>query len=221
MAVTSDDIWNALAYKYWSQPGWEILGEVPITDTEGIKYGKAVYAEFNRVQQERYAGPRGYDEPTTPEWTAAFDATRNLPAQVRYIDALAFKGPYRVAFEIKISRGDFKRDTLDKRRAWMEAAHQFAYVAPKGLITKEELPQGCGLLEFTEMAPEVLNVWERAHGCTGQLQWRVNAPKRKDLPKELNQYFVQYFAGRASRAEHALRQHTRMERNRHTPTTPM
>jgi len=75
----------------------------------------------------------------------------------RYIDALAInlwpsKKHRRVAYEIKVSRADFLKEIKSpKKREWAEEiSHQFYFVAPQGLIKKEEVPQGCGLLEVID-----------------------------------------------------------------------
>lgn len=54
-----------------------------------------------------------------------------------------------IAFEIKVSRGDFELELAnpDKRAPAMALAHQFYFVAPKGLIDVAELPEHCGLIE--------------------------------------------------------------------------
>ena len=51
---------------------------------------------------------------------------------------------------MKISRADFRRDTYEKRRAWMKHTHRFIYVTPQGLLTREEIPEGCGWWEVTD-----------------------------------------------------------------------
>lgn len=98
----------------------------------------------------------------------------------------------RIALEIKVTRADFKRDTPEKRAAWMELTHKFAYVTPKGLITKAELPPGCGLIEYD---PE---------SFFGKLAWKVNAPVRPN-PKPFDQDFFHYLTTRLSTAEHKAR----------------
>ena len=66
----------------------------------------------------------------------------------RRIDALIFTTKSRTAVEIKVTRADFKRDVFEKRRAWMHYTHKFVYATPKGLVTKEEIPEGCGWWEY-------------------------------------------------------------------------
>jgi hypothetical protein len=71
----------------------------------------------------------------------------------RRVDALAVRlynsGPPIVAYEIKVSRGDWLAELKqpDKRVEAEEVAAECRIAAPAGLIPPEELPQGWGLLE--------------------------------------------------------------------------
>lgn len=58
------------------------------------------------------------------------------------------KGHVSTAYEIKVSRSDFKRDTAMKQREARLYTDQFYYVAPKGLIAKDEVPDWAGLQEW-------------------------------------------------------------------------
>lgn len=68
-----------------------------------------------------------------------------VPLQ-RRIDALLIgnKGT-RTAIEIKVTRSDYKRETEEKRRAWIKHSHRFVYAVPEGLIMPDEVPDGLGL----------------------------------------------------------------------------
>lgn len=68
----------------------------------------------------------------------------------RRIDALIFASTGITAVEIKVSRADFRRDTDEKRRAWRSVTNRFVYLVPKGLVTPDEVADGCGLWEFDE-----------------------------------------------------------------------
>lgn len=71
------------------------------------------------------------------------------------------------AYEIKISRSDFRRDSFAKQRQARLFSDRFFYVAPNGLLTPEEIPDWAGLIEFE----------------LGKLKTRVPAPRRdKDAP---------------------------------------
>lgn len=101
----------------------------------------------------------------------------------------------RMALEVKVSKADFKRDTDEKRRAWFSVADRFAYVAPAGLISVDELPPGCGLLEYHA----------DALFPSDELKWKKVAPKKTEPPIPFDTQFFAYLFGRASRAEHKLR----------------
>jgi len=58
------------------------------------------------------------------------------------------KGYRAMAYEIKISRGDFKRDSNEKQSGALSYSDRFWYVTPPGLITKAELPEYAGLQEW-------------------------------------------------------------------------
>ncbi len=71
------------------------------------------------------------------------------------------------AYEIKISRADFRRDTAIKQREARLFSDQFFYVTPKGLIRSDEVPDWAGLSEFDN----------------GNLKTLIHAPYRdKDGP---------------------------------------
>jgi len=55
----------------------------------------------------------------------------------------------RIAFEIKISRTDFNRELRKPLKRWagMLFTNRFYFAAPKGLISKSDLPTECGLIE--------------------------------------------------------------------------
>lgn len=63
----------------------------------------------------------------------------------------ASKGYRAAAFEIKVSRADFKRDDPIKQREARLFSDEFWYVTPPGLIKPEEVPDWAGLTEFHGM----------------------------------------------------------------------
>lgn len=65
----------------------------------------------------------------------------------RRIDGLLYESGRLTAIEIKVTRADFRNDTDEKRRAWMEHSHRFVYATPAGLVSPDEVPEGCGLWE--------------------------------------------------------------------------
>jgi hypothetical protein len=52
------------------------------------------------------------------------------------------------AYEVKISRADFRRDSAVKQREARLFSDQFYYVTPAGLIHKDEVPDWAGLIEY-------------------------------------------------------------------------
>lgn len=83
------------------------------------------------------------------------------------ISANSSVGFQAIAYEIKVSRSDFKRDTHAKQRQARLFSDRFYYVTPTGLIRPEELPDWAGLMEYGD----------------GKLTRRVDAPHRdKDAP---------------------------------------
>lgn len=74
-----------------------------------------------------------------------------------HIDAMAFNcwpsaGLDRIAYEVKVSREDYKRELKDpgKRQNAVEHSNHFFFAAPAGLIDVEDLPIDCGLIEVNE-----------------------------------------------------------------------
>lgn len=60
------------------------------------------------------------------------------------------KGYLATAYEIKVSRADFKRETHAKQREARLFSDRFYYVTPKGLLKHEEIPDWAGLVEIVE-----------------------------------------------------------------------
>ena len=58
-----------------------------------------------------------------------------------------------IAYEIKVSRGDFLREMKQPdKRAWaLTFTDEFYFVAPRHLIAPGELPDDCGLIEVTRV----------------------------------------------------------------------
>lgn len=112
----------------------------------------------------------------------------------RRIDALVISSTGRTAVEIKVTRADFRRDTDEKRRAWRAICHRFIYLTPRGLVTLDEVPEGCGLIEFDPEQHDPQYLW--THGLT--------TVKRATITKEpdpLPWQVTQALAYRVSRHE--------------------
>lgn len=72
----------------------------------------------------------------------------------------------RIAYEVKVSRGDYLREmkTPGKRKYAMMFSNLFYFVTPRKLVSPEEVPAGCGLMEYN---------------ADGRLYTRVSAPYRE------------------------------------------
>ncbi|WNL50677.1 endonuclease [Ruegeria phage RpAliso] len=85
-------------------------------------------------------------------------------------------GNKAVAYEIKVSKADFKRDTHKKQRGARLYSDQFYYIAPVGVIPHEDVPDWAGLIEVD---------WHAFRGRSPALRLKtvIPAPKRdKDQP---------------------------------------
>lgn len=60
------------------------------------------------------------------------------------------KGYLATAYEIKVSRADFRRDTHEKQREARLFSDRFYYVTPTGLLKTSEVPDWAGLIEIGE-----------------------------------------------------------------------
>jgi hypothetical protein len=58
------------------------------------------------------------------------------------------KGFQATAYEIKISRADYKRDCDEKQSGALLYSDRFYYVTPPGLLAVSELPSWAGLMEW-------------------------------------------------------------------------
>lgn len=79
----------------------------------------------------------------------------------------SFSNPNFIIYEVKVSRSDFTTDVNNgKYRAYFEHCCQLYFAVPKGLITKDEVPTGTGLI------------------VRGDNGWRVmkSAPRREHTP---------------------------------------
>lgn len=52
-----------------------------------------------------------------------------------------------VAYEIKVSKSDFRRDSHKKQRGARLFSDQFYYIAPTGVIPHDDIPDWAGLIE--------------------------------------------------------------------------
>jgi hypothetical protein len=105
------------------------------------------------------------------EWIVIFEVGINTGVPGRFIDAVAFncwqsKGFKKIAFEIKVSRGDFLREIRDplKRVPALIFFDEFYFVAPSGVIPKDEVPRDCGLMEVGQSGQIQVRLKPNAYG---------------------------------------------------------
>lgn len=101
---------------------------------------------------------------------------------IRRIDGLDFSSTKRTAFEVKVSRGDWRRESEEKRRAWKSVTHRYIYVSPEGVIPVDDVPDDCGLwwifldpVNGTDRKVPRIQVMRRApaNSSPADLPWRV------------------------------------------------
>lgn len=56
-------------------------------------------------------------------------------------------GNLTTAYEVKITRQDFRRETYQKQRGARLFSDKFYFIAPKGVIPHDEVPDWAGLIE--------------------------------------------------------------------------
>ncbi|NAX44849.1 MULTISPECIES: MmcB family DNA repair protein [unclassified Vibrio] len=61
----------------------------------------------------------------------------------------SFANPNPISYEIKVSVSDFRSDvTSAKWKSYLDFSYGVVFAVPKGLITKNDIPNGCGLITF-------------------------------------------------------------------------
>lgn len=82
-------------------------------------------------------------------------------------------GNLATSYEVKISRGDFRKDSHKKQRGARLFSDRIFYVAPEGIIPHEEVPDWAGLIEATWATKKWINNGEP----TIALRTVITAPK--------------------------------------------
>lgn len=134
-------------------------GSLKLTNAR-TKYPKMTAGFVIQALQKRY--PRG------TQWvflTEVAFGTGSSRGSDNHIDAMAFNcwpsmGLHRLAFEVKVSREDFKKELRDpeKRKNAVECSNQFYFAAPQGLIHASDLPPEAGLVEIDEKGESSITV---------------------------------------------------------------
>jgi len=109
----------------------------------------------NRAHSELQRDAKHYLEREAPKKYIVLmevnaDQLRRNPSAQRFdLWALRWMDPVLIIIgEIKVSRPDFQSDVRSgKWRDGLENCHLFYFIVPYGLITKDELPEGTGLME--------------------------------------------------------------------------
>ena len=164
-------------------------------DPEESALRTAYYYKEYPEYYEKTMKKRGINLEELPDTTGY---TPGAVPTIRRIDALMVgsmddHGEYpRTAVEIKTSRAAFKRDTEAKRKAWFSVSHRFVYLVPEGLVTPEEVPEGCGLW-----------YWVKGEGYD-TIKIVKKATVRHGV-SDLDQTMISYLMGRVSRAEGKVR----------------
>ena|SRR5690625_1570879 len=166
MSLSADDIITALKARHRKNDReWAFFDELRVgTGYRYFDYEKGEYEPFNPEQRlDAYA-----------------------------INLFRSNNYERIAYEIKVSRSDFLSEinNPDKRRQALEFSNKFYFVTPKGLLTKDEIPKECGLIE----------VYEEKDRLTSRI--KVSAPFRETDPPPME--FFLSIARRGSNAEGQL-----------------
>jgi hypothetical protein len=73
-----------------------------------------------------------------------------VPGGLLIFDAISitksWTSPMIRVYEVKVSRSDFQRD--GKYQCYLPYCHEFYFVVPKGMVKKEEVPDGIGLIYY-------------------------------------------------------------------------
>ena len=63
------------------------------------------------------------------------------------LDPAPSTGNLAIAYEVKVTKSDFKKDTYDKQRGARLYSDRFYYIAPAGLLEKKDIPDWAGFME--------------------------------------------------------------------------
>lgn len=179
--ITSRELLAALLKKFNTSA---VLSEVTMTDEEAAHQARSAYAQKSPYYKRKFK-KRGQSFDLNMVFPEGYDVNKAIIT--RRIDALIFETKQITAVEIKISRSDFFRDTLEKRNAWVLHTNRFVYLTPKGLVKLEEVPVNCALWEYEN---GIITIVKRS---------KVNKE-----PKDFPQTMIKYFAWRAFSAENKL-----------------
>ena len=92
-------------------------------------------------------------------WTDMQLGPSGSPRPDVYTISKSYSQPKPMAYEVKVSMSDFRSDvTKGKWQSYLEFAGAVIFVVPKGLITKTDVPNGCGLMTYNPETDTFTNV---------------------------------------------------------------
>ncbi len=140
---------------------------------EGLTPGQKLTSAhiLQRIIEHHENGSRAHQWIVLPEFrfSTGFSTYAGRTLDVYAINCYPSTHHHRIAYEIKVSLGDFKREMAEpiKRKPALYISNQFYFVAPPGLIAPALIPPEAGLIE-----------------TTGSAEWKVlvHAPMRESFP---------------------------------------
>ncbi|WP_421921620.1 MmcB family DNA repair protein [Marinobacter salarius] len=92
-------------------------------------------------------------------WTDMQLGPSGSPRPDVYTIRKSYTQPKPMAYEVKVSLSDFRSDvTKGKWQSYLEFSGAVIFVVPKGLITKNDVPNGCGLMTYNEETDTFTNL---------------------------------------------------------------
>jgi len=87
-------------------------------------------------------------------------------------DVLGWSGNVSILLEAKVSRADFRADRKKIFRKMPEfgIGHQRYYIAPSGMISVDELPEGWGLIEVNDKGKTLVKLNSERFQSSSQLE---------------------------------------------------
>lgn len=161
MAVrwTEDDVLRVL-WRHFGAQSWAPIPQVTVS--------------------ERDNDPHGADLDPVETFLASVNRRIDM-LMIRPAKKTGFGPLETLAVEVKVTRADFLNDLRhpEKQAPWRKAATRHAYAVPAGLVTRDEVPEGSGLIA-------VKHSW----GPVGAAEWVIRAPyptqHRGELPRRVH-----------------------------------
>ena len=107
-----------------------------------------------------------YFRQKNPPWIVAREVdlgSRSMDKEVKRADVMAMSVTYPPRFVIvdaKVSKADLQRGIrAEQHLIYAEFCHRFYYATPFGLITENDLPDGCSWLQQTENGKWFTEEW--------------------------------------------------------------